>query len=103
MLARIGREFMNGHPKRLGCRSLELRWWPVEKDTLINQVREVRKLGSNEFGGIHALPVRLDEQVLACRKPCQPIIEVLSKLLWIICTGGLNATACTTARRFFAL
>ena len=69
MLARIGREFMNCHPKRLGCRSLELRWWPVEKDTLTNQVREVRKLGSDEFAGINALPVRLDEQVLACRKP----------------------------------
>ena len=90
MLARIGRKFMNCHPKRLGCRGLELRWWPVEKDALTNQAREVRKLGSDEFGGIHPLPVRLDEQVLACRKPRQPIIEVLSKLLWIICAGGLQ-------------
>ena len=100
IFAGVGRKFMESHAESLSCGSLDGHGRPRQDDPRINQVFEMRKLRTDQLFEISTFPFLLDEEVLACGKRANALIETAYEISRL-CGGGLPRNSQDKLSMFF--
>src|SRR3984885_1000917 len=70
---------MQRHAHGLSARGRQMYGWPAKQDPCADQILEMIKLSLDEIRHLDAVPITLDQQILARRQPLQSIRQVGSK------------------------